>query len=124
MSWKNLAPELVRQRVVIELLTDHVADEHEIRDYLKKLSSVLDMHPLQEPFAYRAQEAGFGGWIHWITSGAHAYSYTSEWTKVGKPLFSVDAYTCKLFDVERAVQFTKDYFGAKTIVWKEVGFDE
>lgn len=120
MSWKNLAPELVRQRVVIEALTDHVIGEEEIKDYLKKLSIVLDMHPLQEPYSYPAMDAGFGGWIHWITSGAHVYSYSAEWTKVGSPLLSVDAYTCKSFSIDEAVVFTKQYFNAKEIVWKEV----
>lgn len=121
---KNLAPELVRQRCIIELNTDHVITQDEIKDYLQKLSEVVEMTVLQPPFSYPAfvkeVYVGDGGWIHWATSGAHAYSYIPQWTKTGKPLFTVDAYTCKPFSLEKAAQFTKEYFGATEIVWKEV----
>ena len=124
MKWTNLAPKLVRQRIIIELNTNHVIGQKEIDDYLLKLSYVLQMRPLKSPFSYPAvvedQLVGYGGWIHWATSGAHAYSYISAWTKTGKPLFTVDAYTCKPFSLEKAAKFTKDYFKATEIVWKEV----
>ncbi|MBP6858131.1 MAG: S-adenosylmethionine decarboxylase [Candidatus Pacebacteria bacterium] len=124
MKWKNLAPRLVRQRCIIELDTEHVISEEEIKDYLQKLSRVVGMTILQQPFSYPAVVkdflVGYGGWIHWATSGAHAYSYIPEWTKTGKPFFTVDAYTCKPFSLEKAVKFTKKYFKATEIVWKEV----
>jgi hypothetical protein len=124
MEWKNLAPNLVRQRCIIELNTDHLIREEEIKDYLVKLSEVVQMRLLQEPFAYPAIVDGLyvgdGGWIHWATSGAHVYSYVPEFTKTGKPLFTVDAYTCKCFSLEKAAAFTKEYFGTTEIVWKEV----
>jgi S-adenosylmethionine decarboxylase len=115
MSWKNLAPGLVRQRVIIEGTSDHVITPEEISSYLKELSSVLGMRPLREPFSYQAEDMGYGGWIHWVTSGAHFYSYTTT-----PPFFSVDAYTCKSFDVEKAAEFTRTYFLAMELVWKEV----
>ncbi len=115
MSWKNLAPTVVRQRVVIEGVSDHVILPEEICSYLKALSGVLNMRPLREPFAYKAEEKGYGGWIHWVTSGAHFYSYTTT-----PPFFSVDAYTCKPFDVHQAVEFTRQHFAASEVVWKEV----
>ncbi len=114
-EWKNLAPELVRQRVIIEGTTDHVVNEEEIIDYLWELSKVVDMRPLQKPYAYPAEEMGYGGWIHWVTSGAHFYSYTTT-----IPFFSVDAYTCKPFNVQDAVDFTAKYFNTSDIVFKEV----
>ena len=124
MKWKNLAPELIRQRCIIELNTDYVIGEEEIKEYLQKLSGVVDMTVLQEPFSYPAvvEETlvGYGGWIHWATSGAHAYSYIPQWTKTGKPLLTIDAYTCKCFSLEKAAQFTKEYFNVTEIVWKEV----
>ncbi len=124
MEWKNLAPSLVRQRCVIELNTDHLIREDEIKDYLFKLSQTVNMKVLQDPFSYPAVVDGVyvgdGGWIHWATSGAHVYSYIPEWTKTGKYLFTVDVYTCKCFSLEEAVRFTKEYFGATEIVWKEV----
>lgn len=124
MKWKNLAPLLVRQRCIIELETKHVVSEEEIRDYLKKLSEVVNMNVLQPPFSYPAFVkdvlVGYGGWIHWATSGAHAYSYIPAWTKTGKPFFTVDAYTCKPFSLQKAAEFTKEYFKTTNIMWKEV----
>lgn len=118
-QWKNLAPGLVRQRVIIEATNDHVVTEAEIAAYLLELSQVLKMRPLQEPFTYPAEDAGYGGWIHWVTSGAHFYSYTPK-LGADKPFFSIDAYTCKPFNIEDAVAFTKEYFNTDEIVWQEV----
>lgn len=123
-NWKNLAPNLIRQRIIIELLTNYTVGPDEILDYLTKLSETVGMHMLSTQ-VYEAvineEFVGYGGWIHWVTSGAHVYSYTIERTKTnGKALFSVDAYTCKPFSIEAAVQFTKDYFKINEIVWQEV----
>jgi S-adenosylmethionine decarboxylase len=124
-NWKNLAPDLCRQRVIIEAVTDHCVTEKEIIDYLWKLSKVVNMNVLQDPFSYPAHDTsggliGYGGWIHWATSGAHVYSYGKEWTGTGKHLFTVDCYTCKPFSCEAATEFTRDYFKSEEIVWKEV----
>ncbi len=115
MPWKNLAPSLVRQRIVIEGTTNKIVEPEEIKKYLWALSKVVGMRPLQKPFAYPAEDMGYGGWVHWVTSGAHFYSYPTD-----PPLFTVDAYTCKPFSVEKAVAFTKRYFKTEKIAWKEI----
>lgn len=113
--WKNLAPELSRQRILIEGTTDLIIEPECIIEYLRELSKVVDMKMLSEPVAYPADDMGYGGWIHWVTSGAHFYSYPTD-----PPLFTVDAYTCKPFSLEKAVEFTEKYLKATEIVWKEV----
>lgn len=122
--WENLAPALVRQRVIIELITEHLVREEEIKDYQMKLSQIVDMNVLQPPFSYPAHKdghlIGYGGWIHWATSGSHVYSYDSYYTGRKGHLLTVDTYTCKPFSVEKVVKFTRDYFKAEKIVWKEV----
>ncbi|MCB9798825.1 hypothetical protein H6758_03820 [Candidatus Nomurabacteria bacterium] len=118
MQWKNLAPGIVRQRVVIEGTTKQIVEPAQIEDYLVQLSEVLDMRALRKPFTYPAEDKGYGGWIHWVTSGAHFYSYSENWSSPS--LFTVDAYTCKPFDVGRAVEFTKQYFDPIDLVWKEI----
>lgn len=119
-EWKNLAPGLVRQRIVIECTTPEVVSPEQMKEYLRQLSKTVDMKPLSDPFVYAAPGSdgkfmGWGGWQHWVTSGAHAYSYPTE-----PPLFTVDAYTCKPFSVEKAVEFTRNYLKAKELVWMEV----
>ena len=61
------------------------------------------------PVALGAQNA------HWETSGAHFYAWE-------QPLlfFTVDIFACKSFDVERVVEFTRDFFSAPDLVAKEV----
>ena len=113
--WKDLAPTLMRQRIIIEGTTRKIVELEAITDYLLALSKVVGMKVLQTPFAYPAEDMGYGGWIHWVTSGAHFYSYPTD-----PSLFTVDAYTCKPFSVEKAVEFTRTYLNAMEIVWKEV----
>tara|TARA_Y100000034_G_scaffold83873_1_gene100465 strand:- start:275 stop:628 length:354 start_codon:yes stop_codon:yes gene_type:complete len=115
MTWKNLAPDLIRQRIIIEGTTNKIVEPEQIKKYLFELSKVVNMVVLSDPVAYPAHEDGYGGWIHWKTSGAHFYSYETN-----PPLFTVDCYTCKAFSVKKAVEFTKKYFNAIDIVWKEI----
>ncbi len=113
--WKDLAPEIIRQRLMIEATTETLADPEQIKDYLNGLAKVTAMEILSGPFAYSAHELGFGGWVHWRTSGAHVYSYPSN-----PPLITADTYTCKPFSVIEAVNFTKDFFRTIDIVWREI----
>ncbi len=114
-NWKNLAPNLVRQRVIIEGTTNRIVEPEQIRAYLSKLAEVTNMEVLSDPVAYTAHDMGYGGWIHWKSSGAAFYSYPTN-----PPLFTVDCYTCKLFSPQKAYEFTQKYFGAIECVWQEV----
>ncbi len=113
--WKNLAPHLIRQRVIIEGTTATIVEPDQIKTYLSALSDVTKMETLSAPQAYSAHDMGYGGWIHWKSSGAAFYSYPTN-----PPLFTVDCYTCKPFSAEEAAQFTRKYFNAIELVWKEV----
>jgi len=73
------------------------------------------MVTLITPITHRSDKFGWAGWIHWETYVSHFYAWE-------QPIlfFSVDIYTCKAFDDQKVVQFTKKYFQAKTIEFKEV----
>jgi len=73
------------------------------------------MEVLSEPIAYTAHDMGYGGWIHWKSSGAAFYSYPTN-----PLLFTVDCYTCKPFSGEEVFKFTEKYFSAIECVWKEI----
>lgn len=111
---KDLAPSILRQRLVIEGYPARPITDQDIKSYLSKLSKVIEMHELLEPVTHRSETFGWAGWIHWETSGAHFYAWE-------QPLlfFSVDIYTCKAFDPQKAVDFTKEYFEASEVVYKE-----
>ncbi len=111
---KDLAPAILRQRLVIEGYPQEVISDEKIKAYLKELAVVTDMNGLIDPVTHRSDMYGWAGWTHWETSGAHFYAWE-------QPLlfFSVDIYTCKAFDPMKAVEFTRSFFDANEIVHKE-----
>ncbi len=111
----DLAPEIYRQRLVVEGRCSAPIDDVQIRDYLSELSEVCGMHRLIDPVTHCSDRYGWAGWVHWETSGAHVYAWE-------RPLlfFSVDIYTCKAFDPGAVVEFTERFFGAHEIVAKEL----
>lgn len=115
LPWKNLAPNIIRQRVMIEGTTKELVGPEQISSYLLALAEVTKMEVIGGPYTRSAHELGFAGWIHWRTSGCHFYSYS------GSPaLFTVDCYTCKPFSCEAAAEFTKNYFHTLELVWREI----
>src|SRR5829696_7579902 len=112
-EWRDLAPEILRQRLVIEGVPARPVDDEQIRRYLSALSRVVDMVQLLEPVTHRSDIYGWAGWIHWETSGAHFYAWEQP-----RLFFSVDVYTCKAFDEDVAVAFTRDFFNAAPVVAK------
>lgn len=111
--WKQIAPEIYRQRLVIEgKPACSITDEH-IKEYLTKLSGVLNMKTLLEPVTHKSERFGWAGWIHWEASGAHFYAWEQPYL-----FFSVDIYTCKKFDEDIAVKFTKEFFKADEVVFR------
>ena len=112
-TWRDLAPDILRQRLVIEGIPDRPVGDAQIRAYLSALSREVDMVQLIEPVTHRSDRYGWAGWIHWETSGAHFYAWEQP-----RLFFSVDMYTCKAFDVDVALTFTRDFFSAGTVVWK------
>ncbi len=113
-QYTDLAPAILRQRLVIEGYPERPITDIDITDYLSKLSDVCGMKTLLDPVTHCSDTYGWAGWIHWETSGAHFYAWD-------QPLlfFSVDIYTCKAFDVQKAIDFTKDYFKATATAAKE-----
>src|SRR5262245_51624701 len=106
----DLAPGIVRQRLVIEGTCDTRIGEDAIRDYLARPSGVCDMRALNDPVTHHSARFGWAGWIHWETSGAHFYAWDTP------IFFSVDIYTCKPFDPAKVVRFTAEYFAAIDVV--------
>lgn len=111
---RDLAPQIYRQRAVIEGYPVKAITDTEIKEYLTRLSEVLDMVALIEPVTHRSELYGEAAWIHWETSGAHFYAWD-----VPRLFFSVDIYTCKAFNSQDAVEFTRKYFNATDIDYKD-----
>ena len=84
---KDLAPEIYRQRAIIEGYPNKSLIAQEIKEYLKGLSNVLKMLTLTEPVTHRSPKFGEAAWIHWESSGAHFYAWDQP-----RLFFSVDIY--------------------------------
>ena len=112
---KDLAPDIYRQRMVIEGIPNSPITKDQIKDYLSKLSDILEMISILDPVTHQSTKYGWAGWIHWETSGAHFYA----WEKP-RLFFSVDIYTCKEFDEEKAVEFTMAFFDIEKIESRSV----
>lgn len=110
----DLAPEIYRQRLVVEGLVTAPIGAQQITDYLSELSGVLDMVTLLEPVTHQSDTYGWAGWIHWETSGAHFYGWDQP-----RLFFSVDIYTCKPFSAATAVDFTRRFFDATEVSHRE-----
>jgi hypothetical protein len=111
---KDLAPEIYRQRAVIEGYPNHALESQEIKDYLSQMSVVLGMKVLMDPITHRSSKYGEAAWIHWESSGAHFYAWDQP-----RLFFSVDLYTCKAFDLKDAIDFTKKYFQIDSVEAKD-----
>lgn len=112
-AMENLAPNIYRQRLVVEGIPAKVITDTDIKDYLSKLSGVLGMVTVLDPVTHLSSKYGWAGWIHWETSGAHFYAWEQPML-----FFSVDIYTCKPFEDQKAIDFTKQYFQASSIAYK------
>ena len=110
----DLAPEIYRQRLVVEGLVSEPISASQIEAYLSELSGVLDMVTLLQPVTHQSDTYGWAGWIHWETSGAHFYGWDQP-----RLFFSVDIYTCKAFSARNAVDFTQRFFAASEVSYRE-----
>ena len=110
----DLAPEIHRQRLVVEGLCSSPIDATAIRSYLSALSETIDMVTLVEPVTHRSPLYGWAGWIHWETSGAHFYAWETP-----RLFFSVDVYACKPFAADAVVALTRRFFASPTVVARE-----
>ena len=101
----DLAPDVFRQRMIIEGTTNKPISPEDIKRLLDKLCECLNMVALTAPTLSYCEDYGWCGHMHWVTSGVHMYT----WAKREPPFFSIDIYTCKPFD-ECIAKATVKYF--------------
>ena len=115
----DLAPTIVRRRLVIECIHKNNFNEQKIYDYMVQLSNVMNMTIVLMPTINDVEEYGFSAYMSWKESGMHVYT----WNETDKrPNFmSIDIYTCKDFNVKDVINFTKNIFSNEIteITWRE-----
>lgn len=114
---RDLAPDVFRQRMIIEGETKEIIKPEDIKLLLDKLCNNLDMVALTAPTLSYCEDYGWCGHMHWVTSGVHMYT----WANRKPPFFSIDIYTCKEFSKRHAVEAVTEFLGDNMteLVWKE-----
>jgi hypothetical protein len=108
---ENIAPEIFRQRLLIESFFGREIDGQVVRDYLLGIARHLGLRTYGEPVVFspdvgtgRAENAGFDAFVPLIDSGISGYFWSAQ------KFLSVLLYTCKGFDQEAALAYTRTYF--------------
>jgi S-adenosylmethionine decarboxylase len=112
---RDLAPDIVRQRILIEGYYTGSIDEDVIRDFFAHVTNRLDLRTYDVPVVFapggegREDNEGYDAFVPLIDSGISLYVWT------GPKFLSMVAFTCKAFDAEAAVKATRDFFGMTEI---------
>lgn len=107
---KNIAPQIIRKRLLIEAKYTISVDQEIVKKYLTELPSHLNLRVYGEPIIHSPGGAGkevnqgYDAFIPLIDSGIALYIWSSE------KFLSCVLYTCKDFSVEDALTFTQDFF--------------
>jgi hypothetical protein len=114
---RDLAPDITRQRILIEGHFSIKVDEQVIRSFFETLTSDLDLRTYGVPTVFapggegREENEGYDAFAPLIDSGISLYVWS-------RPRFlSVVAFTCKHFDELTAVQTTSSFFGIADAEW-------
>ena len=108
---KDLAPDITRQRMVVEGTLYEPFSPINMVGYCNEVSTTLDMTSVTTPICNYDPAYGWCAYMHWKESGIHIYA----WDARKPPFFSIDIYTCKSFKEEDVAKFTKDFFGDNLI---------
>jgi S-adenosylmethionine decarboxylase len=108
---ENIAPGIFRQRLLIEGFFAREIDEQAVRAYLLGIADHLGLRTYGDPVVFspgagtgRAENAGFDAFVPLIDSGISGYFWSAQ------KFLSVLLYTCKGFDQEAALAYTRTYF--------------
>jgi hypothetical protein len=108
---KNIAPEIFRQRLLIEGFYTVEITKESLEKYLLDLAEHLNLQTYSKPIIFapalgmgREENSGYDAFVPLIDSGISAY----VWSRA--KFFSMVIYTCKGFDESAAIEFTRDYF--------------
>jgi len=109
---RDLAPDITRQRLLIEGHFAAAVDRPAVERYLLGLAAHLDLTTYGTPVIHspagagKPENQGFDAFVPLIDSGISLYVWSA------RRFFAVVLFTCKRFDVERALEFTRHRFEA------------
>lgn len=106
----DLAPDILRQRLLIEGYYSIEVNRDKINEFLQGLAAALNLRTYGEAIIYtpegmgKEENQGYDAFIPLIDSGISLYVWTSA------KFMSTVLYTCKAFSNEVAIEYTKNFF--------------
>lgn len=106
----NLAPDIFRQRLLIEGFYTVEVNEIVLKNYFEIVTNILDLRMYGEPIIFspgslgKEGNQGYDAFVPLIDSGISLYIWSNQ------KFLSAVIYTCKGFDETPAVEVTKDFF--------------
>lgn len=107
---RDLAPEIVRQRLLVEAVFTVDVDEAFVDRFLHGLAGHLGLRTYAEATivapggAGRDENEGFDAFLPLIDSGISLYVWTAS------RFLACVLFTCKTFDADRAIAYIQDTF--------------
>jgi S-adenosylmethionine decarboxylase len=112
---KNLAPDIFRQRLLLEGFYTIDISEESLEKYLLTVAQHLELRTYGKPIIFapasgmgKEENAGYDAFVPLIDSGISAYFWSSA------KFFSIVMYTCKGFNEQAAIDFTREYFAVSS----------
>ncbi len=115
---ENLAPDIYRQRLLVERRFNIAVGEDQIGNYLEKLPAYTALTTYGKAIVYstrgagRESNQGFDGFVPLIESGISICVWSEP------RFFSLVIYSCKKFREYDAVKFTREFFAAEEIAYQ------
>lgn len=110
---ENIAPDIFRQRLLVEGFYTIEIDADVVKAFLLELANALALRTYGEPMVFapdsgmgKDENAGYDAFVPLIDSGISAYVWTE------RQFFSIVLYTCKGFEENQAIRFIERFFGA------------
>jgi len=116
---ENIAPEITRQRLLIEGFYSGDIGENRVRVFLTGLAGHLNLRYYGNPIVHapggsgKDENEGYDAFLPLIDSGISLY----VWTKA--QFFACVLFTCKKFSSDKALAFTHECLSVRKIVSKE-----
>jgi hypothetical protein len=116
---RDLAPDILRQRLLVEGFFTVPLGEEAVAGYLTGIAAHLGLKAYGPPQVHSpaglgtAQNAGFDAFMPLIDSGICLYVWSA------RSFFTAVLFTCKRFEVQSALAFTRGYFGSAELEHRE-----
>ncbi|UCE25652.1 MAG: S-adenosylmethionine decarboxylase [Candidatus Zixiibacteriota bacterium] len=107
---KDIAPDIYRQRLLIEGYYSINIDRKTVEEYLLGVAKHLGLKTYGEPVIFspagegKTENQGFDAFVPLVDSGISTYIWEH------RRFFSVFLYTCRQFDVQVALDYTGEFF--------------